>query len=216
MMKDGLMKMKTDGQMRSKKMADEVLETKEYSKPEVDAKIDEAVKATEARETAMADKPVEQERKEAEAKDAKKVEDEKKEEDSILINPRKTGKLKIELRPDSSAYMTGKNIKDNDKLPLFLITYGINIMLQKDVKPSYIMNGILAYKPFKEKMIVENYEKDHENKGSESGADTVSTNMPQGINPLAAILGSMMASGVSASEVQEVKAEPVQETESNE
>ena len=53
--------MKT-GQMRSKKMADEVLETKEYSKPEVDAKIDEAVKATEAREKAEA---VEQEGKEA-------------------------------------------------------------------------------------------------------------------------------------------------------
>ena len=181
-------------------MADEVLESK----------------AAETEE-AMVDKPVEQEGKEAETKDAKKAGDEKKkEEDSILINPRKTGKLKIELRPDGSVYMTGKNIKDNDELPLFLITYGINMMLQKDVKPSYIMNGILAYKPFKEKMIVEQYENDHENKGSESGADTVSTNMPQGINPLATMLGSMMASGASGSEVQEVKAEPVQETESNE
>lgn len=199
MMKDGLMKMKTDGQTRSKKMADEVLESK----------------ATEAEE-AMVDKPMEQEGKKAETKDAKKVEDEKKKDDSILINPKKLGKIKIELRPDGSVYMTGKNVKDADELPLFLITYGINIMLQKDVKPSYIMNGILSYKPFKEKMIVENYEKDHENKGSESGADTVSTNMPQGINPLAAMLGSMMASGASGSEVQEVKAEPVQETESNE
>ena len=198
-------------------MADEVLEAKEYKKPEVDAKVDEAIKATEARE-AMADKPVEQEGKESENKDAKKAEDEKAKakEDTILINPKKAGKLKIELRPDGSVYMTGKNIKDGDELPLFLVTYGINIMLQKDVKPSYIMNGILAYKPFKEKMIVEQYEKDNENKRSESGADTVSTNMPQGINPLAAMLGSMMASGASASEVQEAKAEPVQETESNE
>ena len=198
-MKDGLMKMKTDGQMRSKKMADEVLESK----------------ATETEE-AMVDKPVEQEGKEAEAKNAKKAEDEKKKDDSILINLRKTGKIKIELRPDGSVYMTGKNVKDNDELPLFLITYGINMMLQKDVKPSYIMNGILAYKPFKEKMIVEQYEKDHEKKGSESGADTVSTNMPQGINPLATMLGSMMASGASASEVQEVKAELVQESNINE
>lgn len=187
------------GQMRSKKMADEVLEAK----------------ATEAEE-AMADKPVEQEGKETETKDAKKAEDENKKDDSILVNPKKTGKIKIELRPDGSVYMTGKNVKDNDELPLFLITYGINIMLQKDVKPSYIMNGILAYKPFKEKMIVEQYEKDNKNKGGKSGADTVSTNMPQGINPLAAMLGSMMASGASASEVQEVKAEPVQEAESNE
>lgn len=193
------MKMMKTGQTRSKKMADEVLE----------------IKAAEAEE-AMVDKPMEQEGKEAETEDAKKAEDEKKEENTILINSRKTGKLKIELRPDGSVYMTGKNVKDTDELPLFLITYGINIMLQKDVKPSYIMNGILAYKPFKEKMIVENYEKDHENKGSESGADTVSTNMPQGINPLAAMLGSMMASGASGSEVQEVQAEPVQETESNE
>lgn len=198
MMKAGLMKKKT-GQMRSNKMADEILETK----------------ATEAEEV-MVDKSVEQEGKEAENKDAKKAEDEKKKDDSILINPKKLGKIKIELRPDGSVYMTGKNIKDTDELPLFLVTYGINMMLAKDVKPSYIMNGILSYKPFKEKMIVENYEKDHENKGSESGADTVSTNMPQGINPLAMMLGSMMASGASGSEVQEVKAEPVQEAESNE
>lgn len=203
------------GQMRSKKMADEVLETKEYSKPEIDAKIDEAVKATEARVEAEA---VEQEGKEAEAEDAKKAEDEKAKakEDSILINPKKTGKIKIELRPDGSVYMTGKNVKDSDELPLFLVTYGINMMLQKDVKPSYIMNGILSYKPFKEKMIVEQYEKDSENKGSKSGADTVSTSMPQGINPLAMMLGSMMASGASGSEVQEAKAEPVQEVETNE
>lgn len=199
MMKDGLMKKMKTGQMRSNKMADEILETK----------------ATEAEEV-MVDKSVEQEGKEAENKDAKKAEDEKKKDDSILVNPKKLGKIKIELRPDGSVYMTGKNIKDTDELPLFLVTYGINMMLQKDVKPSYIMNGILSYKPFKEKMIVENYEKDHENKGSESGADTVSTNMPQGINPLAMMLGSMMASGASGSEVQEVKAEPVQETESNE
>lgn len=188
MMKYGLMKKKT-GQMRSNKMADEILETK----------------ATEAEEV-MVDKSVEQEGKEAENKDAKKAEDEKKKDDSILVNPKRTGKIKIELRPDGSVYMTGKNVKDADELPLFLVTYGINMMLAKDVKPSYIMNGILSYKPFKEKMIVENYEKDHENKGSESEANTVSTNMPQGINPLAAMLGSMMASGASASEVQEVKA----------
>lgn len=193
------MKMKTDGQTRSKKMADEALESK----------------ATEAEE-AMVDKSVEQEGKVEETKDAKKAEDEKKKDDSILINPKKTGKIKIELRPDGSVYMTGKNVKDADELPLFLVTYGINMMLAKDVKPSCIMNGILAYKPFKEKMIVEQYEKDQKNKGSESGADTVSTSMPQGINPLAAMLGSMMASGASGSEVQEVKAEPVQETESNE
>lgn len=207
--------MKT-GQMRSKKMADEVLETKEYSKPEVDAKIDEAVKATEARETAMADKPVEQERKEAEAEDTKKTEDEKAKakEDSILINPKKTGKIKIELRPDGSVYMTGKNIKDNDELPLFLITYGINIMLQKDVKPSYIMNGILTYKPFKEKMIVEQYEKDNEeNKNSGSGQSEVQAN---GINPLLGMMASMMAFGASGGEVQEAHAEPVKEAENNE
>lgn len=192
-------KMKT-GQMRSNKMADEVLETK----------------AEEITEEVMVDKLVEQEGKEAEAEDAKKAEGEKKKDDSILINPKKLGKIKIELRPDGSVYMTGKNIKDTDELPLFLVTYGINMMLAKDVKPSYIMNGILSYKPFKEKMIVENYEKDHENKGSKSGADTVSTSMPQGINPLAAILGSMMASGASASKVQEAQAEPVQEAESNE
>lgn len=187
--------MKTDGQTRSKKMADETIK-----------EIDEAT----------VDKPVEQEGKETETKDAKKAEDEKKEENTILINPRKIGKIKIELRPDGSVYMTGKNIKDNDELPLFLITYGINIMLQKDVKPSYIMNGILSYKPFKEKMIIEQYEKDNESKGSKSGADIVSTSMPQGINPLVATLGSMMASGASVSEAQEVQAEPVQETESNE
>lgn len=210
------MKTMKTGQMRSKKMADEVLETKEYKKPEVDAKVDEAIKVAEAAEAAVIDKPVEQEGKEAEAKDVKKAEGEKeKKDDSILINPKKTGKLKIELKPDGSVYMTGKNIKDGDELPLFLVTYGINIMLQKDVKPSYIMNGILTYKPFKEKMIVENYEKDNENKGSESGASEHSVDMSQGINPLMGMLGSMMTSGASASEVQEVKAEPVQEAESN-
>ena len=199
MMKHGQMKMMKAGQMRSKKMADEVLEAK----------------ATEAEE-AMADKPVEQEGKETEAKDIKKAEDEKKKEDSILVNPKKIGKIKIELKPDGSVYMTGKNIKDNDELPLFLVTYGINIMLQNDVKPSYIMNGILAYKPFKEKMIVEQYEKDKENKGSESGASGHSVDMGQGINPLMGMLSSMMASGASASEVQEAKAEPIQEAELNE
>lgn len=193
------MKTMKTGQMRSKKMADEVFEAK----------------ATEAEET-MADKPVEQEGKETEAKDAKKAEDEKKKEDTILINPKRTGKIKIELRPDGSVYMTGKNVKDNDELPLFLVTYGINIMLQKDVKPSCIMNGILAYKPFKEKMIVEQYERDKENKGSESGASGHSVDMSQGINPLMGMLGSMMASGASKSEVQEAKEEPVQEAESNE
>lgn len=202
--------MKT-GQMRSNKMADKALETKEYKKPEVDAKIDEAIKAAEAEE-AMADKPVEQEGKEAENKDAKKAEDAKK-EDTILINPKKTGKLKIELRPDGSVYMTGKNIKDGDELPLFLLTYGIKIMLQKDVKPSYIMNGILAYKPFKEKMIIEQYEKDSENKNSGSGQSGIPAN---GINPLMGILGSMMAFGISGGEVQEAQAEPIKEAEINE
>lgn len=182
-MKVGLMKKKA-GQMRSKKMVNEIFEAK----------------ATEIEE-AMADKSMEQEGKEAETKDVKKVEDEKKEEDLILINPRKIGKLKIELRPDGLVHMIGKNIKDDDKLPLFLVTYGIDLLLNKDVKPSFILNGIMNYKPFKEKMIVEQYESS-KNKESESGADTVSTSMPQGINPLAMMLGSMIASGVSGSEVQ--------------
>lgn len=194
MMKDGRMKTTKTGQMRSKKMADEVLETK----------------ATEAEE-AMVDKSVEQEGKETEAEDAKKAE--AKKDDSILINPKRTGKLKIELRPDGSVCMTGKNIKDADELPLFLITYGINIMLQKDVKPSYIMNGILTYKPFKEKMIVEQYEKDNENKNSGSGQSEVQAN---GINPLLGMMASMMASGASGGEVQEAHAEPIKEAEINE
>lgn len=126
---------------------------------------------------------------------------EEKEEKTILKNPKRMGKIKIELMPDGRVYLTGKNLNDNDELPLFLVTYGINMMLNKDVKPSFIMNGIMNYKPFKEKMIVEQYE-NNKNKGSESGVDTVSTNTPQGINPLAMMLGSMMASGASGSEVQ--------------
>ena len=126
---------------------------------------------------------------------------EKKEEKTVLKNPNRMGKIKIEVMPDGRVYLMGNNINDNDELPLFLVTYGINLMLNKDVKPSFIMNGIMNYKPFKEKMIVEQYE-NGKNKGSESGADTVSTSMPQGINPLAMMLGSMMASGASGSEVQ--------------
>ena len=191
------MKMMKTGQTRSDKMADEVLEAK----------------AAEASEEVMVDKSVEQEGKETEDKDAKKTEDAKeKKEDSILINPKKTGKLKIELKPDGSVYITGKNIKDSDELPLFLVTYGINIMLQKDVKPSYIMNGILSYKPFKEKMIIENYEKDNESKNSGSGQSEVSAN---GINPLLGMMASMMASGASGGEVQEAHAEPVEEAKIN-
>ena len=128
-------------------------------------------------------------------------EDKEEKEKSILKNPKRIGKIKIEVMPDGCVYLTGKNINDNDELPLFLVTYGINLMLNKDVKPSFIVSGIMNYKPLKEKLIVEQYE-DNKNKGSESGADTVSTNMPQGINPLATMLGSMMASGASGSEVQ--------------
>lgn len=135
--------------------------------------------------------------------EANAVEEKEKEEKekSILKNPKRMGKIKMEIMPDGRVYLIGKNINDNDELPLFLVTYGINMMLNKDVKPSFIMNGIMNYKPFKEKMIVEQYE-NNKNKGSESGADTVSTNTPQGINPLAMMLGSMMASGASGSEVQ--------------
>lgn len=126
---------------------------------------------------------------------------EKKEEKTVLKNPKRMGKIKIEVMPDGRVYLMGKNISDNDELPLFLVTYGINLMLNNDVKPSFIMNGIMNYKPFKEKMIVEQYE-NGKSKGSESGADTVSTNTPQGINPLAMMLGSMMASGAYGGEVQ--------------
>ena len=196
------MKKKT-GRMRSKKMADEVLESK----------------ATEAEET-MVDKPMEQEGKEAETKDVKKAEDEKKEEDSILINPRKTGKLKIELRPDGLVHMAGKNIKDNEKLPLFLVTHGINLLLNKDVKPSLILNGIMNYKPFKEKMIVEQYEKDKESKNSndkQKGSDAHQIS-GTGMNPLMGMLGSMMASAaVNANDGSEVQIEHEDiQTESNE
>lgn len=135
-----------------------------------------------------------------EANAVKEKEKEEKEK-TILKNPNRMGKIKIEVMPDGRVYLTGKNINDNDELPLFLVTYGINMMLNKDVKPSFIMDGIMNYKLLKEKMIVEQYE-DNKNKGSESGADTVSTSMNQGINPFAMMLGSMMASGASGSEVQ--------------
>ncbi len=137
--------------------------------------------------------------REANAVEENKEEKEEKEE-SILKNPKRMGKIKIEVMPDGHVYIMGKNINDNDELPLFLMTYGINLMLNKDVKPSFIVSGIMNYKPLKEKLIVEQHE--DKNKGSESGADTVSTSMPQGINPLTAMLGSMMASGASGSEVQ--------------
>lgn len=135
--------------------------------------------------------------------EANAVEEKEKEEKekTILKNPKRMGKIKIEVMPDGRVYLIGKNINDNDELPLFLVTYGINLMLNKDVKPSFIIEGIMSYKPFKEKMIVEQFESD-KNKGSESGADTVSTSTPQGINPLAMMLGSMMASGASGSEIQ--------------
>lgn len=137
--------------------------------------------------------------REANAVEENKEEKEEKEK-SILKNPKRMGKIKIEVMPDGHTYLMGKNINDDDELPLFLMTYGINLMLNKDVKPSFIVSGIMNYKPLKEKLIIEQYE--DKNKGSESGADTVSTSMPQGINPLAAMLGSMMASGASGSEVQ--------------
>lgn len=143
-------------------------------------------------------KPVE----EANAVEEKAEEKEREEkEKSILKNPKRMGKIKMEIMPDGRVYLMGKNINDNDELPLFLVTYGINLMLNKDVKPSFIIEGILNYKPLREKMIVEQYKGD-KNKGSESRADTVSTNTPQGINPLAMMLGSMMASGASGSEMQ--------------
>lgn len=183
------MKQKTkDGQMRSKKMADEVLETKEYKKPEVDTKVDEAIKATEARveaEEVMVDRSVKQEGKEAENKVEEKAEKENK---SILINPKKTGKIKIELLRNGRIYLTGKNIKDDDELPLFLVTYGINMMLEKDVKTSYIMSGILNYKPFREKMIVEQREGEQQ-----KGLDTINKSSNE-VNPLFGTLGSLMAS----------------------
>lgn len=135
--------------------------------------------------------------------EANAVEEKEKEEKekTILKNPKRMGKIKMEIMPDGRVYLMGKNINDNDELPLFLVTYGINLMLNKDVKPSFIIEGIMNYKPLREKMIVEQYEGD-KNKGSESGADIVSTNTPQGINPLATMLGSMMASGASGSKVQ--------------
>lgn len=106
----------------------------------------------------------------------------------ILINPKKTGKIKIELLKNGRIYFTGKNIKDDDELPLFLVTYGINMMLEKDVKTSYIMSGILNYKPFKEKMIVEQHEGEQQ-----KGLDT--SNKPNNeVNPLFGTLGSLMAS----------------------
>lgn len=127
-------------------------------------------------------------------------EKEKEEEKSILNNPKRMGKIKIEIMPDGHVFLLGKNINDNDELPLFLVTYGINLMLNKDVKPSFIIKGIMNYKPLREKMIVEQHE-GGENKGSESVVDTVSTNTPQGINPLAMMLSHMMTSGASGSKV---------------
>lgn len=135
---------------------------------------------------------------EANAVEEKKNEEKEK---TILKNPKRMGKIKIEVMPDGRVFLLGKNINDNDELPLFLVTYGINLMLNKDVKPSFIIEGIMNYKPLREKMIVEQF-KDNENKGSESMADTVSTSMPQGINPLAMMLGSMMASGASGNKIQ--------------
>ena len=146
-------------------------------------------------------RPVESSDGKVQEKPIEETKKQEKEEKTVLKNPNHMGKIKIEVMPDGRVFLIGKNINDDDELPLFLVTYGINLMLNKDVKPSFILNGIMNYKPFKEKMIVEQYEGD-KNKGSESRADTVSTSMPQGINPLAMMLGSMMASGASGSEVQ--------------
>lgn len=137
------------------------------------------------------------------AGEANAVEEKDKEEKekSILKNPKRMGKIKMEIMPDGRVYLMGKNINDNDELPLFLVTYGINLMLNKDVKPSFIIEGIMNYKPLREKMIVEQF-KDNENKGSESRAAGPLMDASQGINPLAMMLGSMMASGASGSEIQ--------------
>lgn len=119
---------------------------------------------------------------------AEEVKADEKANKGILINPKKTGKIKIELLKNGRIYFTGKNIKDDDELPLFLVTYGINMMLEKDVKTSYIMSGILNYKPFKEKMIVEQHEGEQQ-----KGLDT-SNKSNNEVNPLFGMLGSLMAS----------------------
>lgn len=141
-------------------------------------------------------RPVESSDGKVQEKSVEETEKQEKEEKTVLKNPKRMGKIKIEVMPDGRVYLMGKNINDNDELPLFLVTYGINLMLNKDVKPSFIMNGIMSYKPLKDKMIVEQYE---ENKNSGSGQ---SKNLANGINPLMGMIGSMMASGASGSEVQ--------------
>lgn len=173
-MKHGLMKQMMNGQMRSNKMADEVKEA-----------ID--VEATEVKESEQVETKVE---------NADEKQDKKDEEKSILINPKKAGKIKIELLRDGRIYFTGKNVKDNDELPLFLVTYGINMMLNKDVKPSYIMNGILNYKPFKEKMIVEQYNEKENNSDKQKGLDPHNMTGNE-VNPLMGMLGSMVASAAA-------------------
>lgn len=128
-------------------------------------------------------------------KAAEEKQDEKVDK-SILINSKKTGKIKIEIFRDGRIYFTGKNIKDNDELPLFLVTYGINMMLAKDVKPSYIMNGILNYKPFKEKMIVEQYNEKESGSDKQKGLDPHNLSSSE-VNPLMGMLGSMVASAAA-------------------
>lgn len=180
-MKDGLMKQMMNGQMRSDKMADEMREAIE-------------VEATEAKENNSV------QNQEAEYNGDGKAAEEKQDEKvdkSILINPKKTGKIKIEILRDGRIYLTGKNIKDNDELPLFLVTYGINMMLNKDVKPSYIMNGILNYKPFKEKMIVEQYNENESNSDKQKGLDPPNLSSSE-VNPLMGMLGSMVASAAAS------------------
>lgn len=120
---------------------------------------------------------------------------ENKEEKTVLKNPNRMGKIKIEVMPDGRVYLMGKNINDNDELPLFLVTYGINLMLSKDVRPSLIMNGILNYKPLKEKMIVEQYE-NKENSDKQKGLDPSNISSNE-VNPLMGMLGSMIASAAA-------------------
>lgn len=128
-------------------------------------------------------KPVE----ETNAVEENKKEKEEKEK-SILKNPKRMGKIKIELMPDGRVFLLGKNVNDNDELPLFLVTYGINLMLNKDVDPSLIIGGIINYKPLKEKLIVKQHEGEQQ-----KGLDT-SNKSSNEVNPLFGMLGSMMAS----------------------
>lgn len=144
-----------------------------------------------------------------EKEDVKQENKEKEEEKKkgILKEGKKSGKIKMSIYANGDVYLSGKNVNDNDELPLFLVTYGINLMLRKDVKPSYILNGILSYKPFKEKMIVENHEKENnDNAGSLS---------MQGVNPLMGMFGSMMAQSMNDNKEEIQDAEEIKENKEN-